>query len=249
VCADLGSARDRFFVRKSDKINRTCGRETAPGFLLSSEIGRDSAHGPHQATRPPALRAPHGSGALLMAVHCFRIVFFNGPRSGAMHFCLVAARQKDRSLREAPAKCGNGDPGLRKRSIRATRPGLVIFPAINKLTSVECTLGQQRTRGHGSRRVGVAPAPRRTGEWSQQPLPPTSLLQAHPGRAIVGDQRDRRRAQSWSPRHSVPCYLHFGGTNSKFMSENSQRGCGAPAGAKAGWVSAPEMRFSTAMES
>jgi len=35
-----------------------------------------------------------------------------------------AARQRDRSPHGASAKCGNGDPGLRKRSIRATRPCL-----------------------------------------------------------------------------------------------------------------------------
>jgi hypothetical protein len=42
----------------------------------------------------PTLQAPHGSGALMTAVHCFRIVFSIHRRFGGMHFCLVARRNQ-----------------------------------------------------------------------------------------------------------------------------------------------------------
>jgi hypothetical protein len=60
-----------------------------------------------------ALRAPHGSGALITAVHCFRIVFSMPPQSAAMHFCMVAS-------------------GAIKRIAQAAH---VFFPVIYKLTS------------------------------------------------------------------------------------------------------------------
>jgi hypothetical protein len=38
----------------------------------------------------PDLRALHGSGGIRTAVHCFRIVFSMGLRSGGMRFCMAA---------------------------------------------------------------------------------------------------------------------------------------------------------------
>jgi hypothetical protein len=89
-----------FFVRKSGNP------DLRPGDRAGLFVGQEGSVGipplgSYRAIRPPALRAPHGSGALPMAVHCFRIVFSIGQCSGAMHFCLVVAWQKDRAPHEA----------------------------------------------------------------------------------------------------------------------------------------------------
>jgi hypothetical protein len=77
-----------------------CARAGDRAGLFCSPLGidRDSAGG-----LPPALRALHGSGTLITAVHCFGIVFSTAPRSGGMHFCLVACGSINRH--EASPAC------------------------------------------------------------------------------------------------------------------------------------------------
>jgi hypothetical protein len=87
-CAPISGPSSVYIVRKSGKSRSDFRRRDCAGF--NQHRGQSSRWGSRSKRAAPGLRALHGSGGITAALHCFRIVFFNSPRFGAMHFCLVA---------------------------------------------------------------------------------------------------------------------------------------------------------------